>query len=83
MGSRAARMGAIRLRAIIRRAKSTFSEALYFTANTAMRCRSTERNSPVLRLMSPGRRTSILRIKEAVPIRMDSPRMVPDQPPSS
>ena len=40
LGSRDARIGVMRLRRIIRRAKSTFSEGWYFTANTAASCRS-------------------------------------------
>ena len=76
LGSRDARIGVMRLRRIIRRAKSTFSEGWYFTANTAASCRSMARKIPVRRLMPPGRRTSIFRMKEAVPSSTDSPRMV-------
>jgi hypothetical protein len=71
-------MGQTRLRAIIRRAKSTFSEALYFTANTAASSRSTARKIPVRRVMSGGSFTFILRMKEALPISTDSPRMAPE-----
>ena len=37
---------------------------------------SMARKMPVRRLMPPGRRTSIFRMKEAVPSNTDSPRMV-------
>ena len=66
-------MGVMRLRRIIRRAKSTFSDALYFTANTAASWRSMDRKMPVRRLMPPGSRTSIFRMKEAVPSSTDLP----------
>ena len=49
----------------------------------AMSWRSTARNTPVFRLTSPGSRTFIFRMKEAVPISTDSPWMAADQPPSS
>ena len=48
-----------------------------------MSWRSTARNTPVLRFTSPGSRTDIFRINEAVPISTDSPWMAADQPPSS
>ena len=68
-------MGVTRLRRIIRRAKSTFSEGWYFTANTAASCRSMARKIPVRRLMPAGSRTSIFRMKEAVPSSTLSPWM--------